>query len=645
MSNAQHEGVTVRSFLIGTLVSLLIGLGIAYADNAIRGSYMAFDFGSPVAVFFLFVIVALLNPLAGWIRRAWFLSEAEITLVFIMALVAASIPAMGLTGFFLPYLSGAQYYASPENGWAELFMHYTPDWLIVQDQQAIKNFYEGNPQGASDIPWKAWLPSLMAWLPFLLTLYLVMIASMVILRRQWMTHERLLYPLMQPSLALIAQEKGRLLPPLLRSALFWFGVGIPFTIGSITALHAYYPFFPKIELYTLLPIFRDSTLLRPGLYFTTIGFTYFLSRDISLGIWFFNLLAKLQEGSFNILGVSSNEYMEWVTVPILAHQNIGAMIVFVLFGLWMGRSHLRAVVRKAFRGDASVQDADEMMSYRTAVFLVLGGSGFMMWWLWMSGLALWATGMVLFIAFVLFLGLTRMVTEGGFFTTRAPMNPGNFMVSGFGAETLGASGVTALGYTFVWAGELRVFVMAACANALMMAEKIRGRRKILLWAMLVAILVSALGSIWVEMALGYRYGGINLSGFFTGLVHYPFRFIARNLANPTGPHWGGWLWTAYGGVLMGGLMLARQRLSWWPIHPMSLPISSMWMTDSIMLSVFLSWLIKGVILKYGGRRLYDRGKPFFIGLVIGQFACMGCWLIIDYFTGMTGNVVYRLSGD
>ena len=375
MSNAQHEGATVRSFLIGTLVSLLIGLGIAYADNAIRGSYMAFDFGSPVAVFFLFVIVALLNPLAGWIRRAWFLSEAEITLVFIMALVAASIPAMGLTGFFLPYLSGAQYYASPENGWAELFMHYTPDWLIVQDQQAIKDFYEGNPQGASDIPWKAWLPSLLAWLPFLLALYLVMIASMVILRRQWMTHERLLYPLMQPSLALIAQEKGRLLPPLLRSALFWFGVGIPFSIGSVTALHAYYPVFPEIELYTLLPIFRGTTLLRPGLYFTTIGFTYFLSRDISLGIWLFNLLAKLQEGSFNLLGVSSTEYMEWVTVPILAHQNIGAMIVFVLFGLWMGRSHLRAVVRKAFRGDASVQDADEVMSYRTAVFLVLGGSG------------------------------------------------------------------------------------------------------------------------------------------------------------------------------------------------------------------------------------------------------------------------------
>ena len=287
MSNAQHEGVTVRSFLIGTLVSLLIGLGIAYADNAIRGSYMAFDFGSPVAVFFLFIIVALLNPLAGWIRRAWFLSEAEITLVFIMGLVAASIPAMGLTGFFLPYLSGAQYYASPENGWAELFMHYTPDWLIVQDQQAIKNFYEGNPQGAGGIPWKAWLPSLLAWVPFLLALYLGMIASMVILRRQWMTHERLLYPLMQPSLALIAQEKGRLLPPLLRSAYSGLEWAFPSLLAVSRPCTPIILFFPKIELYTLLPIFRDSTLLRPGLYFTTIGFTYFLSRDISLGIWFF----------------------------------------------------------------------------------------------------------------------------------------------------------------------------------------------------------------------------------------------------------------------------------------------------------------------------------------------------------------------
>ena len=90
----------------------------------------------------------------------------------------------------------------------------------------------------------------------------------------------------------------------------------------------------------------------------------------------------------------------------------------------------------------------------------------------------------------------------------------------------------------------------------------------------------------------------------------------------------------------GGLLLAKQRFLWWPVHPLSLPISSMWMTDRLLVSVFLVWLIKGLILRYGGLRLYQRGKPFFIGLVAGQFLSMGFWMVVDYFTGMTNNVIY-----
>ena len=89
-------------------------------------------------------------------------------------------------------------------------------------------------------------------------------------------------------------------------------------------------------------------------------------------------------------------------------------------------------------------------------------------------------------------------------------------------------------------------------------------------------------------------------------------------------------------------MVAKQRLLWWPIHPMSLPISAMWMTDVIVFSVFISWSIKGLMLKYGGPKLYDSGKPFFLDLVAGQFSAMGFWTVVDYFTGMTDNLVYFL---
>ena len=140
-----------------------------------------------------------------------------------------------------------------------------------------------------------------------------------------------------------------------------------------------------------------------------------------------HLLAKTQEGVFNVLGVTSNERMEWVTVPILAHQGIGAMIVFVLLGLWAGRRHLRGVVRSAIRGTAAYhatgsatgarraggdREVEEILSYRTALLLILGGMVVMWWWLWRSGMPPWAAGLMVFMALIIFIGVTLWSRRG-----------------------------------------------------------------------------------------------------------------------------------------------------------------------------------------------------------------------------------------
>lgn len=642
MSGPGRERITARSVAFGATASAVIGAGVAYADNAIRSSYLALDFGSPTALVVLLGVAVLLNPVLGLAKGRWRLTATEVAVVYIMALMAASIPSMGLTGFLLPYLAGAQYYATPENDWASLILEHAPRALLVQDPAAVRHFFEGNPAGLRGIPWDAWVPPLAAWAPFLVVLYLVMVAAMVLLRRQWMDHERLLYPLMQPSLAMIERPPSSAWPPTARSALFWLGFLVPTAVGAINGLHAYYPFLPKIVLSGSLRVFRETTTVYWALSFTTLGFTWFLSQDISLGIWLFNLLAKLQEATFNVLGVASDETMEWVTVPFLAHQSIGAMTVLVLWGLWAARAHLRRAAARALGCDGALDDRGEIMSYRAAWIAVVAGGPFLWWWLWTTGLPAWAALAVLAVAFVLFIGLTRMVTEGGFFITRAPINPGNTIVSGFGVDALGTAGMTSLGYTFVWAGEMRIFAMAACANALRVAEAVRGGRRPLLWAMLAALALSAFTSIWMELALCYRYGGINLGSFHTQLVLYPFNFISRNLNNATTASWPGWAWTGWGGALMGALMLARQRFVRWPVHPLSLPVSSMWMTDTIALSVFLSWLLKLVVLKYGGPGLYRRGKPLFIGLVAGQFVSMVLWNLVDGLQGMTDNLVWWL---
>ena len=75
-------------------------------------------------------------------------------------------------------------------------------------------------------------------------------------------------------------------------------------------------------------------------------------------------------------------------------------------------------------------------------------------------------------------------------------------------------------------------------------------------------------------------------------------------------------------------------------HPLGLTMGGTVFTSGVMwFNVFLAWLIKGIVLKYGGSKLYRQLRPFFIGMILGAFVVSGTWLVIDYFTGMQGNSV------
>jgi len=165
----------------------------------------------------------------------------------------------------------------------------------------------------------------------------------------------------------------------------------------------------------------------------------------------------------------------------------------------------------------------------------------------------------------------------------------------------------------------------------------------LFWALALAIFVNLGTSIVTVLHLSYTYGGINLNSWFfgpTGGPVYPFNFVSGHLNNPQSPNFIGWISTLLGGSIMALLMLARQHFLWWPLHPLGFAVSTISMTNYISFSVFLAWLIKTLILKYGGLALFQRAKPIFLGLILGQFTVAGLWLVIDYLTGMTDNNIY-----
>jgi hypothetical protein len=74
-----------------------------------------------------------------------------------------------------------------------------------------------------------------------------------------------------------------------------------------------------------------------------------------------------------------------------------------------------------------------------------------------------------------------------------------------------------------------------------------------------------------------------------------------------------------------GLAAMRMNLSWWPFHPVGYAVSGSWSMDQLWTCVLVAWIIKVLLLKYGGARAYRPAVPFFLGLIMGDFVVGSFW--------------------
>jgi len=280
------------------------------------------------------------------------------------------------------------------------------------------------------------------------------------------------------------------------------------------------------------------------------------------------------------------------------------------------------------------------MSYRGAVCGAVGGVLVMTAWLWIMGTPAWISLLFVVVAMLIFIGLTRIVVEAGLVKLRAPICAPDLVIQGLGSSLVGPAGVVNLSLAHVWAADVRVFVMGTCANALKLLEGMdRRSRRLIFWGIVLALFIGAVGSLWMVFHLTYKYGAINTGNwFFKSGPAVAYATAVRNL-EPSGIYWEGLGFFAGGGAVMTLMMLASNRLSWWPIHPIGFPLGANYLTNQIWFSVFLAWAVKVCVLRLGGAPGYRRSVPFFLGLLTGQVSGQGLWLLVAYITGAPGRYV------
>ena len=636
--------LTFRAVLLGVLMVVVVNVGAPYAKYILHSTKLACDY-LPFGVVFPFILaVGALNPLIKTVRTGAGLTPGELAVAFTMGLVGSTLPTFGLTGYLVSTIASPYYYVTTENGWADYLHPHLPGWLIPSNETgAMTWFFEGLPSGQS-IPWSVWIVPLFWWMSFVAALMGVCFCLVAILRRQWIDKERIVFPLAQIPLEMVRESDGaRRLPGFMQSRTFGFGFGLPLAIVLWNITGYFIPLFPSIPLKNRLNIFQGALPLQLNIYFPLIGFAYLINLDVAFSIWFFHLLGAGQVALYNRFGFSVGAGDIYCSSsPPMAWQGFGGFVVMVGWGLWMARDHLQDVFRRAFGSAPDVDDRGELLSYRTAVLGGIAGLVYMVLFLVASGMTPLVVGVFLFAVFVIYLGVTRIVIEGGLVFLRGPMIAQHFTPYVLGVSAISPPSMAALAVSYAWFCDIKSFFMPAVAHAAKLSDVLKLRRRTVLAAVVLALGVGIFTSVSYTLAMGYSMGAYNYGEWiFRRGAETPYDAIVKKMQNPFDTDWRRIGLLGAGAAAMGAFTFLRYRLTWWPLHPIGFPVAYTLPVRLSAVSIFLAWAFKSLILKFGGIRLYRRAQPFFFGLIVGYFTGCGLSFAVDmiWFPGQ-GHAIY-----
>lgn len=604
--------------LFGMYSYVIIQTATWMGDSLLRG---------PLFLLFLLVLISLGLRKLRW-RGA--LQREELLLIYAMTSLGTALAGVGWGMFVVPAISGgARFYAEHGQGAWSAWLDLIPRAFMVQDTETFNHLWYGQSTLYTARHLRALIVPILTWGSFMLLLVVTLQCWSELLRRQWIERERLMFPLTYLPLEMARVEHPA---PFWQNKVMWAGFLTAAFIESLNSLHYLYPAMPEIHVkVTQLP--APVSLPWSGLgsvwvafYPFVIGIGYLLSVEISLSLWLFYAVGRIE----NVAVVAGGWREGGGGFPYHLQQNAGAFLALALFLLWRCRRDFAAGLW-ALLGRRAAREAPRWAVAGLAITVPL----MLLFWARAGvpvGITAGALGLYLLYATV----VGRMVAEAGTPAAIAPISPQSVLYAFTGVDALSRRQLV----TFAW---FRMFDERFYDNptihhltGMRLVHGSSPGRRALHTALAVAAVVGILGGMWALLHIYFIYG---LSSAKVrewparDVAQFPFRRLQGWLDTPGGMDTTAISAMGVGAVVMTGLMLLRQRVLWWPIHPIGYTMAGNWGMDELWCPFFVAWALKALTLHYGGMRLYRQALPYFLGLIVGDYVIPLCWAIYGVCTG------------
>ncbi|HZO90655.1 MAG TPA: DUF6785 family protein [Chthonomonadaceae bacterium] len=633
------NALSPRALMVGLVCVVITCFVVCYAELVVGKIQIGFLQLPPVVIGMLVLILGVQAVLTRFSARLR-LRPHEMFTIYVMMLLASMVSSRGLLQKLIPLLIVPDYYATPENGWKSKFFAFIPRWVVPFDpngdpkQFVAARFYEALRPG-EHIPWQLWIVPLCCWAVFVALVFTAMLCLAVLLRRQWVDNEKLAFPLVQLPLEMVRGETpgvgGAPGGSFLKNPLTWIGFALPALLFGFNGLHQWYPSIPDIQTdidlnaYFNQPPWNDMTYFHMFLSFAAVGFFYLLPTDLLFSLWFFFLLTKYEEVQATALGYQTEVMPMYGCKTFIGYQIIGCYIVLVGYMVWSARPHLARVARAALRlrARSGDEDADEVLSYPFAFWGLIVSLLLAAGWMTLLGTAYWLAlfelGVMLF---VVALVMARSTCESGMLMTETSFRPIDIYRMVGDVRQLGGANLTGMAFLDgLWLRDQRGLLLTGFLDSMKFADGVRVRRRSLLGVFVIALLVAVGVSGYLHISLPYRLGAVQMYSYvYQGNPVMAFDNAASTLngAQPPLPFFAT-LNFFIGALVTVLLATLRTRLLWFPFHPLGYALSGCWTMMVFWFPCFVAWLCKVFLLRYGGMQLYAKARPFFLGMVLGEF--------------------------